>query len=314
MAAALAASASSSPDRRRAARSSARPKCALVQPLPDRVERVHVEALAQARLVADQAPEPGPAARAPSGSENVVSSTRAFRVGCAPGTRRDAARRWSCRCRPSRRRAPDRRSRARRSSRCSGMQEDRPLVPRVLQRPLQLLDVADDAEAPLRVRVRERVNGRLRFRCRVTGSRLLEAMVVAPARSARLPPVASSSSASAASAGRWSGEIEQAVLVGPAHVGQPLGRHAVAQQLVVGERWRTAAGFGRRRLLRPRRTSGSTISSHRLPNLHELRGAGLRMRLQLAPLGPVVRLVVVIDVAQQQAARRPVDDQPDVAG
>ncbi len=37
------------------------------------------------------------------------------------------------------------------------------------------------------------------------------------------------------------------------------------------------------------------------------------MRLQLAAFGPVVGLVVVIDVAEQQAVSRLVDDQPDVA-
>ena len=42
----------------------------------------------------------------------------------------------------------------------------------------------------------------------------------------------------------------------------------------------------------------------RLADLDELRGAGLRMRLELAPLGPGVGLVVVVDVAEQQAARR----------
>ena len=52
---------------------------------------------------------------------------------------------------------------------------------------------------------------------------------------------------------------------------------------------------------------------HRLADLDQLRRAGLGMRLQLAPLGPVVGLVVMIDVAEQQAASRLVDDQPDVA-
>ena len=52
---------------------------------------------------------------------------------------------------------------------------------------------------------------------------------------------------------------------------------------------------------------------HGLPNLDQLRGAGLRMRLQLAPLRPVIRLVVVVDVAEQEAGSALVNDQPDVA-
>ncbi len=74
---------------------------------------------------------------------------------------------------------------------------------------------------------------------------------------------------------------------------------------------------------------------NRLANLHKLRGAGLRVRLQPAPLGPLVGLapsrqtkgsppcgrelvfnqlpVVVIDVAEQQAGVGPVNDEPDVA-
>src|SRR5260370_14401171 len=51
---------------------------------------------------------------------------------------------------------------------------------------------------------------------------------------------------------------------------------------------------------------------HALANLHELRRTGLRVRLQLAPLGPGVRLVVVIDVAQQQAVLGAVHDEPQI--
>ena len=43
---------------------------------------------------------------------------------------------------------------------------------------------------------------------------------------------------------------------------------------------------------------------HRLADFHQLRRPRLGVRLQLPSLGPVVGPIVVIDVAQQQAARR----------
>ena len=51
----------------------------------------------------------------------------------------------------------------------------------------------------------------------------------------------------------------------------------------------------------------------RLPNLHQLGGTCLWMGFQLTTLGPVVRTVVVIDVAEQKAALSLVDDQSNVA-
>ena len=51
----------------------------------------------------------------------------------------------------------------------------------------------------------------------------------------------------------------------------------------------------------------------RLAYLDQLCCAGFRMRFQFAPLRPVIGLVVVIDVAEQQARLAPVNDQPDVA-
>ena len=51
---------------------------------------------------------------------------------------------------------------------------------------------------------------------------------------------------------------------------------------------------------------------HRLTDLDELRGARARVRLELPPLRPVVRLVVVVHVAEQQALLGAVDDQPHV--
>jgi hypothetical protein len=49
-----------------------------------------------------------------------------------------------------------------------------------------------------------------------------------------------------------------------------------------------------------------------LTNLDQLCRAGDRMRLQLAPLGPVIRLVVMVDVTQQQTGGGLVNDQAKV--
>src|SRR6185295_688306 len=49
-----------------------------------------------------------------------------------------------------------------------------------------------------------------------------------------------------------------------------------------------------------------------LPNLHELGGARTRVRLEPAPLGPVVGLVMMIHVAKQQATLAFVDNKSEV--
>ena len=50
-----------------------------------------------------------------------------------------------------------------------------------------------------------------------------------------------------------------------------------------------------------------------LSHLYQLGSAGLGMGLQLASFCPPVRLVVVVDVAEHEAALGPVDNDPDVA-
>lgn len=50
-----------------------------------------------------------------------------------------------------------------------------------------------------------------------------------------------------------------------------------------------------------------------LAHLDPLRGSRRRMRFQSTAFRPLVRLVVMIDVAQQKAVRAHVHDQPDVA-
>jgi hypothetical protein len=107
---------------------------------------------------------------------------------------------------------------------------------------------------------------------------------------------------------------QQAVFVRLTHVIQPLGGNTVAEQFIIrlaGEQ----PGLRRRGSQRQFRLHVNRDDHFldRLADFHELRRAGLWMRLQLAPLRPVVGLVVVVHVAKEQASLRLVDDQPDVA-
>ena len=88
-----------------------RPAVRLVEPKTDGIERVNVDAFAKARLAADQSFQLGVQRVRQRVGEGRQQHTR---VGmcCGPDGRRGAAPRWSCRCRPSRRRAPGRCSRA----------------------------------------------------------------------------------------------------------------------------------------------------------------------------------------------------------
>ena len=107
------------------------------------------------------------------------------------------------------------------------------------------------------------------------------------------------------------GQREQRVLVGGADVGQPFGWDAVAQQRVVAE-VREKAGFGRGRdfFLHVKRHDNF---ANGLADFHELRSSSRRVYFQFSPLGPMVGVVVVIDVAEQEVGVGLVDDQPDVA-
>ena len=55
------------------------------------------------------------------------------------------------------------------------------------------------------------------------------------------------------------------------------------------------------------------ISCDGFANLDDLRGAGLRMDFDLPPLGPIVRIVMMADVAEQQRAVGTMDDQAQIA-
>ena len=178
------------------------------------------------------------------------------------------------------------------------MQEDRPLLPRELERALQLVGVLHEAEAALRVRVRERVRvggHSCRALRRAAGGKLQQ-------RLRRL--------------GRQVvGEIEQRVLVRAANVVQPRLGDAVAQQLVV-------RGFGEERWLgRGRRSGGGCLHddgardfdlAHGLTDLDDLGHAGPGMPLDPPPLCPSVRGIVMVDIGEKDARCRPMHDQADV--
>src|SRR5580704_9800958 len=51
---------------------------------------------------------------------------------------------------------------------------------------------------------------------------------------------------------------------------------------------------------------------HRLAYFDQLRGSRFGMRLQFAPFHPIISLVVVPDITEQEARIAPVNDQPDV--
>src|SRR6266446_8461376 len=74
-----------------------------------------------------------------------------------------------------------------------------------------------------------------------------------------------------------------------------------AEQLVVGDvhEQRLLRSSLRRRL----HVRGDDDLLYPLADLHELRRARGRVRLQLAALGPRIRLVVMVHVAEQQAVR-----------
>jgi len=103
-------------------------------------------------------------------------------------------------------------------------------------------------------------------------------------------------------------DIEQGVFVRAPHRVEPFERDAIAEQCVVADTdkqqrlggvWR---GGGHR--------NGRNFDSFR--QFDELCGAGHRMPFDLAPLGPGIGGVVVGDIAEEQATRRPVDDHPEV--
>ncbi len=166
-----------------------------------------------------------------------------------------------------------------------GVQEDRPLLPRKVERALP---------APRRSSSRGsgagRRDDRTGFARRDDGLRHCGACRRSPVPAAPPQPRRADGRPRPAACPR-----------SPAGRRRATRRHAVAEQFVVGRCRRTAACFGGLRRRFGLHVDRDDDLLHRLANLDQLRRARLRMRLQLAPLGPVVGLVVVIDVAEQQA-------------
>lgn len=116
------------------------------------------------------------------------------------------------------------------------------------------------------------------------------------------------------------GQVEEVVLNSAAYRRQPLLRHADAQQgLVVQpveqEARRRLRGHGRSRLPlgRPPTRQVWLGFFHPLAHLDDLHRPGAWMGLDPPPLGPGVGGVMMIDIGDQQARARLVEDQPDVA-
>jgi hypothetical protein len=90
------------------------------------------------------------------------------------------------------------------------------------------------------------------------------------------------------------------------YVFHPLRRNAIPQQLGIGD-------LGKERRLSRREFWRLDIFRNddfldRLPNLHQLGGTCLGMGLQLSPFSPVLGLIVVIDVTEEQTPWRAVDN------
>jgi len=179
------------------------------------------------------------------------------------------------------------------------MKENGPFVPRVVERALQLLYVRYHAEAALGVGMGKRIspNGYwLGDLGRYASGQIEQSFGGLTRQVVR--------------------EFQQRVLIGAAYVGHPLRRYAVPQQLLFRD-------GGEQRLLRRCDTSGDGLFHfnvsgngdllHRLPNLDKLRGSGLGMSFEPPALRPLVSVIVMAHVAEQQAGFGLMHDQPDIA-
>ena len=224
-----------------------RPEVRLVEAPADAAHRVHLQPLGDAGLVVDQAPEPH-AQRVrqrvgEGGEEDAGIGMRAGEMNGAverhdglsgAGRAGDAGRAAVC---------------VLHDSALRRMQEDRPLLPRELERALQLVGVLDQAEPALSVGVSERirVGGRGSRPVRHATGSGVDCDVLHDRLHDERRPLRRATGCDLQQRFRRLGrqvvgEIEQGVLVRAAHVVHPRLGHAVAQQLVVG-------GTGKKRRL-----------------------------------------------------------------
>jgi hypothetical protein len=184
-----------------------------VHPPADRVHRMDLKALPKPRFIADEAPQ--------FRSQRIRQRVRKGRKQ-HPGIRirpnqEDSAMQsnyglaCSCRARHSRRAAEV----ALNQNALLWMKEDCPFVPGIVESALQLFNIGHHAEATLGVWMCERIGpnghglGDLR---RDAGGQIQQHLGSLARQVIR--------------------QFQQRVLIGAAHVGQPLGRYAVSQQLV----------------------------------------------------------------------------------
>ena len=182
------------------------------------------------------------------------------------------------------------------------VEEDAPFLPRKGERLFQFLLVGDQPDPPQRIGMREGIgDGRRRSgRHQPAGGGIFEQRFGGLGR-------------------QVSRQREEAVFVGRADVGQPVGGHADGEQRIIVQRGKQRRR-GRRLLLALGRLGKDEIERrrrgdflHALAHLDDLDRAGSRMRLDPPPFGPGIGVVVVADIGDQQAVARLVDDQADVA-
>ena len=183
------------------------------------------------RLVTGQGPQPD-AQRVRQRLREGRQQHAGLRVSPGQGRPPDAMPRSSCRCRPTAADPGGSVVVALDEPPLRRMQEDRPFIPRVIERAFQFLDVGQHAEPALRVGMGERDRP----------------------RAARVPaspgvvPVARFNSASAASCGRCSAMSNSVSSLASPDLVEPFGRHAITEQRIVvdpGEQQRLAVRAAR---------------------------------------------------------------------
>ena len=256
---------------------------------------MHLQALGDARLVVDQAPE----LHAERIRERIRESGKkdsgvGIRAGKMNGTvKRDDGLPGAGRSRDTSRAAVS----ALHNPTLCRMQEDGPLFPRIFECLFQFLRILHEAEAALCLRVGERVSvgGCVHRPIRRAAGRQLHQCFPCLGR-------------------KVNGNIEHRILVSSPNVIQPRLGHAVTQQHVVGgvgeERW--FGGWARGDWRFHCRNARHFNLAHGLADFDDLRRTGLGMPLDPAPFRPSVRRVVMADIGEHDARCGPMHDQANV--